>query len=92
MVNEDNIQLLVKLFNVICSIGKLSTDFTAIPGKCKTKHCSYYRMINLMSHTLRKVLKIIHNRIQNKCEQDPERSQFAFRKSFGTGEALVVLN
>lgn len=45
-----------------------------------------------MSHTLKIFLRIIHNRIRQKCEEDLEETQFGFRNALGTREALFALN
>lgn len=97
MMNEDNIHLLIRLFNKIYDTGEIPIDwlestFIAIPKKQKARKCSDHRLISLMSHTLKVFLRIVHNRIKNKCEQDLEETQFGFRNSFGTREALFALN
>lgn len=45
-----------------------------------------------MSYTLKIFIKITLNQIIRKCEQGLQETQFKFRSSFGTGEALFVLN
>lgn len=45
-----------------------------------------------MSHVLKILMRIIHNKIRNKCEEDLEETQFGFRNAFGTREALFAFN
>lgn len=44
-----------------------------------------------MSHALKVLLKIIHNRIYKKCEQESGYEQFGFKSGLGTREALFCL-
>ncbi|KAL3278231.1 hypothetical protein HHI36_013569 [Cryptolaemus montrouzieri] len=44
-----------------------------------------------MSHALKVLLKIIHNRISSKCEANIGDDQFGFRSGMGTREALFSL-
>lgn len=97
IINEDNIDLVVNLFNNIYDSGKipeewLTSTFVPIPKKQHPKRCSDYRLISLMNHMLKTFLRIIHARIRSKCEQDLDDSQFGFRQAFGTREALFSFN
>jgi len=97
LLEEENIDTLVRLFNKIYSTGVipqewLTSEFIPIPKKASAKRCDEYRLISLMSHLLKLFLKIIHSRIFKKCEQDISQSQFGFREGMGTREALFGLN
>ncbi|CAH2090670.1 unnamed protein product [Euphydryas editha] len=43
---------------------------------------------SLMSHVLKIFLKVIHNRIYRKVEENISNTQFGFRNGFGTRDAL----
>ena len=45
-----------------------------------------------MAHTLKILLKVIHNRIYKKLDIDISDTQFGFCKGLGTREALFALN
>lgn len=45
-----------------------------------------------MSHTLKLILKIIHNRIYRKLEEGIGDIQFGFREGYGAHEALFAFN
>lgn len=97
LIDEDNINLIVKLFNMIYETGNIPHDwlrstFITIPKKLHPRQCSDYRLISLMSHMLKTFLRIIHARIRKKCEEDLDYSQFGFRNAFGTREALFGIN
>lgn len=93
LLDQENIQLLTNLVNRIYSSGTFPRDwltsiFIPIPKKNAARKCSDFRLISLMSHTLKIVLKIIHRRIYRKCEQNISPEQFGFRLGLGTREAL----
>lgn len=97
LIDEENMKIIVKLFNAIYNTGVIPSDwlkstFIAIPKKHRARKCSEYRLISLMSHTLKIFLRIIHSRIRLKCEENLEETQFGFRNALGTREALFALN
>lgn len=97
LITEENIGLVVKLFNSIYETGEIPSDwlsstFIALPKKQQPKKCGDYRLISLMSHMLKAFLRIIHARIRRRCEEDLDDSQFGFRNAFGTREALFGMN
>ncbi|CAG9827551.1 unnamed protein product [Diabrotica balteata] len=84
LIENDNIKVVVRLFNSIYNTGVIPADwlksiFIAIPKKHNARKCSEYRLISLMSHTLKIYLRILHNKIRRKCEKDLEDTQFGFR-------------
>lgn len=97
LINEKNIDILVKLFNDVYNTGEIPEEwlrsvFITIPKKQRARRCNDHRLISLMSHTLKVFLKIIHSRIRNKCENDLDETQFGFRNALGTREAMFALN
>lgn len=97
LINEKNMDVLTQLLNTIYTTGiipreMLTSTFICLPKKVNAKECSDYRTISLMSHTLKTLLKIIHNRIRAKLEMDISDSQFGFRNGMGTREALFSFN
>lgn len=97
LIEEDQIRPMVELINTIYKTGVIPNEwllstFITIPKKKSAKHCSDYRTISLMAHTLKILLKVIHNRIYRKLDADVGDTQFGFRKGLGTREALFALN
>lgn len=96
-MNEQNRKVLTKLLNQIYKSGNiprdwLKSDFIPIPKKANAHTCEDFRLISLMSHGLKLLLKIIHKRIFKKCEIDLDDAQFGFREGMGTREALFSLS
>lgn len=97
IIETEYIDILVKLFNQIYKSGVIPKEwlvstFICLPKKVNARECSDHRTISLMSHTLKLLLKIIHNRIYQKLDMDIGETQFGFRKGLGTREALFALN
>lgn len=97
LLDDESINLLTTFFNKMYCTGILPHDWTKsifipIPKKNGANKCSQYRLISLMSHVLKIVLRIIHQRIYAKCDQYVGEEQFGFRLGFGTREALFGLN
>jgi len=93
LLDDEGINVLLKVFNYVYKTGDypktwLKSTFVAIPKKNKPKVCKDYRLISLMSHSLKIFLRIIHQRLYNKCEEVMGRTQFGFKKAMGTREAL----
>lgn len=96
LLDQENLQRLTDLFNKIYSSGTYPRDwlksvFIPIPKKNTSRKCSDFRLISLMSNTLKIMLKILHRRIYLKCEQNISPEQFGFRLGLGTREALFGL-
>jgi hypothetical protein len=94
--NSQFLDSLVRLFNNIYNSGEFPEDwlestFVAIPKKPKAKSCDQHRMISLINHISKAYTKVIYNRISKKCEDNIGDSQFGFRNSLGTREALFSL-
>lgn len=96
LLDDNGISVLQKIFNQIYNTGKfpdkwLTSHFIPLPKKNNATKCGDYRLISLISHTLKIFLKIIQYRITAKCERDMGSSQFGFRRGLGTREALVAI-
>lgn len=96
LLEDDRIDYMEKLFNAVHETGRLSSDWLqsasiTIPKKVNDTKCDQFRMISIMSHTLKIFLKIIQSTIHQKCEEDMSCRQFEFRRGFGTKEALLSL-
>ena len=80
--------------------GKLSIDqrngkrsvFTPIPEKGNAKECSNYHTIALISHTSKKMLKILQARLQQYVSQELPDIQAGFRKGRGTRDQIVNIH
>jgi len=73
----------------------LNWKFVTIPKKTHLRTCGNYRLISLMSHMLKTILRIIHARIRGKCEFDMDDAQLGFRNArfrIETREALFGIN
>lgn len=96
LINEGNIEIFVSLYNRIYDSGKIPQDwlesiFIPLPKKPNPQHCNEFRLISLMSHAVKVLLKVVHNRIYRKCESIIGNDQFGFRAGMGTREALFNL-
>ncbi|KAL1448667.1 hypothetical protein WDU94_003512 [Cyamophila willieti] len=96
ILDSETLKILVKEFNEIYNSGHLPEDwlrstFIPIPKSVNAKRCNEYRTISLMSHALKIFLKIIHQRIYEKIEENFGNTQFGFRGGLGTREALFCV-
>ncbi|KMQ95932.1 endonuclease-reverse transcriptase [Lasius niger] len=96
VMGDTSIKKLTELFNAIYDSGTIPEDwllstFATLPKKPTAKTCEEFRTISLMSHVLKLFLKIIHAKIYRKCEENTSETQFGFRNSLGTREALFAM-
>ncbi|CAG9835839.1 unnamed protein product [Diabrotica balteata] len=96
LLDEESIACLTTFFNKIYNEGKIPDDwieslFITLPKKSRPTKCSDFRLINLMSHTLKILLRIIQNRVFLLCENRMGNKQFGFRNGPGTREALFSM-
>ncbi|XP_076384113.1 uncharacterized protein LOC143261929 [Megalopta genalis] len=96
LLEEENITYLTAFFNKIYNEGIIPDDwleslFITIPKKSRPTKCSNFRLISLMSHTLKIFLRILQNRIFLLCESRMGDKQFGFRNGLGTREALFCM-
>lgn len=97
LLEDDNIDTLVNLFNEIYSTGHIPNDwlystFIMIPKTSKAVKCKDHRLISLMSHMLKLFLRILHTRMFRKLEELSGVTQFGFKNGMGTREAVFCLN
>src|SRR6267154_5770412 len=76
--------------------GKWPDDFTRtvmlpLPKKNNAINCSEYRKISLICHASKIMLKVLTKRIEAKAKHLLGRSQFEFRKGYGTRDAVGVM-
>lgn len=96
LLDNKSISVLTAFFNQVYQSGELPDDwkrsiFIALPKKSNASRCNDFRLISLMSHILKVLLKILLNRIHATCEQNIGREQFGFRNGLGTREALFCM-
>ncbi|KAF6200406.1 hypothetical protein GE061_006709 [Apolygus lucorum] len=96
LLDEENVKKLTILFNTIYDSGKLPLDwlhsiFITLPKKANSQSCEEYRLISLMSHALKVLLRVIFHRINIKCETTLSAEQFGFCGGLGTRDALFCV-
>ena len=62
-----------------------------LPKKNNAVKCSDFRTISLICHASKIMLKVLTKRIESKAEQLLGRTQFGFRKGYGTRDAIGVI-
>ena len=65
--------------------------FIAIPKKGDLSNCNNYRLISLISHATKIILRIILARVRNMINPEIGWEQFGFRKNKGTRNAIFVM-
>jgi len=90
-LSKDNKKVLLEVLNATHRSSVLPYDFQIstvipIPKKSRALECNEYRLICLMSHTLKLLLTIINRRIENRIDPTLSQTQFGFRgkKEHGT--------
>ena len=66
--------------------------FIPIPKKGKTKECSNYSTIALISHTSKVMLKILQARLQQYVNHELPDVQAGFRKGRGTRDQIANIH
>jgi hypothetical protein len=90
ILGEGGIKTLTRLYNMVYRPEEwLNSIFVTLPKKANARRCSEYRTLSVMSHVLKTFLRIIYERIKNKCEEYISDTQFGFRAGTGTREALL---
>ena len=82
----------VNLENSAVAIGLEKAVFIPIPKKGKTKECSNYRTIALISHTSKVMLKILQARLQQYLNHELPDVQAGFRKERGTRDQIANIH
>jgi len=65
--------------------------FIPLPKKGNLLECGNYRLISLMSHVTKIILRVIMRRVRNKLLPEISEEQFGFKKDYGTRDAIFVL-
>lgn len=65
--------------------------FIPLPKKGDLLECGNYRLISLMSHITKLILRVLMRRIRSKLLPEINEEQFGFRKDSGTRNAIFVL-
>ena len=97
LLDEDGVRVLSAFFNRVYRTGEIPSQwaestFIPLPKKPKPRDCGDFRLISLMSHTLKILLRVLQERIHTRCEAVIGDSQFGFRSGLGTREALFSMN
>ena len=92
-LGEQNIEIITSLCNIIYSSGMIPTDmkhsvFITLPKKPISMICTEFRIISLMSHVTKLLLKIIQQRMANKIDKEVSRLQSGFQPGTGTREGI----
>ena len=95
-LDQKAVEELSKLFSLIYDTGCIpkelcSSIFINIPKKAKTTECSDYRIISVMSHVIKLLMKIILERIKGKITMEIADTQTGFQKDKGTREGIFNL-
>ena len=93
---DTSIRKLCTLSNKIYRTGEIPKQmkesvFIPLPKKGDLLECGNYRLISLMSHITKLILRVIMRRIRNKLLPEISEEQFGFKKDCGTRNAIFVL-
>ena len=77
------------LENSAVATGLEKVSFHSIPKKGNAKECSNYRMIALISHASKVMLKMLQARLQQYVNCDLPDVQAGFRKGRGTRDQIA---
>ena len=85
-----------EIANCIYNTGKIQSQmkqsiFITLPKKGDLLLCSNYRLINLMSHITKIILRVVMARVRNKINPEISEEQFGFRRGKGTRNAIFVI-
>ena len=75
---------------VATGLGKIS--FHSIPKKGNAKKCSNYRIIALISHASKVMLKILQAKLQQYVNRELADVQAGFRKGRGTRDQIANIH
>ena len=95
-LDEIGVDTITKLINDIYDTGEIPEDLTksmfiALPKKSGTTKCELHRIISLMSHTTKILLKILMMRIKNKIKSETAEEQYGFTADKNTRNAIFIL-
>ncbi|XP_076347953.1 uncharacterized protein LOC143245476 [Tachypleus tridentatus] len=88
-LKEVGIQEVTKLLNIIYDTGEIPEDFKksvfiALPKKPGTTDCEQHRIISLMCHLTKVLLRVLMSRMKNKIRPEISDTQFGFIADKGT--------
>ena len=96
MLGGGGLKIMAKLINTIYETGEWPKGFTevtmiALKKKPQATKCSDHHTISLITHTARRVAKILRRRIEKKTEDLLGEDQLGFRTGKGTRAAIGML-
>ena len=65
--------------------------FIPLPRKGDLLECGNYRLVSLMSHITKIILRIIMRRVRNKLLPEVNEEQFDLKKDGGTRDAIFMI-
>ena len=91
--NQQMIKIVCQLCNKILESGEWSTDwlrtiFIPIPKIVGTMECAEHRIIALISHSSKVLLRILLSRMAETAEEQIAEEQMGFRKKVGTRDQI----
>ena len=89
------ISKVTELANIIYNSGEvpkqmLQSIFIAFPEKAGTIECDNYRLISLISHITKIILRILMNRNKRRINEPISDVQFGYKSGKGTKNAVYV--
>ena len=93
---ETSIRKLCNLANKIYRTGEIPEQmkesvFILLPKKGDMLECRNYRLISLISHITKIILRVIMRRIRNKLLPEISEEQFGLKKDSGTRDVIFIL-
>ena len=95
-LDELDVDTITKLINDICDTGEIPEDLTksifiALPKKPAITECKLHRIISLMSHATKILLKILMMQMKNKIKPEIVDEQYGFTANKSTRNAIFIL-
>ena len=97
ILKDDTVEVLHSICQQIWKMQQWTQDwersvFIPIPKKGNAKECSNYRMIALISHASKVMLKILQTRLQQYVNCELPDIQAVFRKGRGTRDQIANIH
>ena len=95
-LDDLGVDVITKLINMIYDTGEIPEDLTksifiALPKKSRATECELYRIISLMSHVTKTLLKILMIRMQNKIRLEIAKEPYGFTPDKSTRNSIFIL-
>ena len=95
-LDELGVDTITKLINDIYDTGEIPEDLTksifiALPKKPGTTECELHRIISLMSHTTKILLKFLIMRMKNKIKPEIAEEQYGFAADKSTRNTIFIV-